>query len=71
MPVGMRGGGAALPASASNAMRPPRADVRAGAPSAGPAPAAAGGSSAMVFHSPQDSQRPDHFALTAPQDWQT
>jgi hypothetical protein len=24
-----------------------------------------------VFHSPQASQRPAHFAETAPQDWQT
>jgi hypothetical protein len=25
----------------------------------------------MVFHSPQVSQRPAHFGVTAPQDWQT
>jgi hypothetical protein len=25
----------------------------------------------MVFHSPQASQRPAHFGVTAPQDWQT
>jgi hypothetical protein len=29
------------------------------------------GSSMMAFHSPQDSQRPLHFGVTAPQDWQT
>ena len=28
-------------------------------------------SSTMVFHSPQASQRPAHFGVTAPQDWQT
>jgi hypothetical protein len=68
MPVAMRAGGASLPASASNATRPP-APVRPPlAPArAGPAPAD-GVSSAMVFHSPQDSQRPDHFGVTAPQD---
>jgi len=29
------------------------------------------GSSTMVFHSPQVSQRPAHFGAIAPQDWQT
>jgi hypothetical protein len=28
-------------------------------------------SSAIVFQAPHASQRPDHFALAAPQDWQT
>jgi hypothetical protein len=28
-------------------------------------------SSTMLFHSPQLSQRPAHFGLTAPQLWQT
>ena len=38
---------------------------------AGRAGRAATVSSAMVFHSPQVSQRPAHFGVTAPQDWQT
>jgi hypothetical protein len=28
-------------------------------------------SGSTVFHSPQVSQRPAHFGVTAPQDWQT
>jgi hypothetical protein len=28
-------------------------------------------SSRMLFQAPQLSQRPDHLACTAPQDWQT
>ena len=38
-------------------------------PPAGPGAGAA--SSTMVFHSPQDSQRPPHLLVTAPHDWQT
>ena len=32
---------------------------------------ASDGSATIEFHSPQLSQRPDHFEDTAPQDWQT
>jgi hypothetical protein len=32
---------------------------------------AAAFSSAIVFHAPQASHRPDHLAAAAPQDWQT
>ena len=32
-----------------------------------PGPADSGASSEMEFHSPQASQRPDHFLWTAPQ----
>ena len=34
-------------------------------------PGAGAASSTMVFHSPQDSQRPLHLFVTAPHDWQT
>ena len=34
-------------------------------------PGAGAASSAMVFHSPHDSQRPLHLVVTAPHDWQT
>ena len=65
MPVAARGGGSALPA------RPTKRDARPAALCAAGPGRAATASSTMVFHSPQVSQRPAHFGVTAPQDWQT
>ena len=65
MPVGQRGGGSALPARSTNATRRPAPPLAAG-PGRGVI-----ASSTMLFHSPQVSQRPAHFGLTAPQLWQT
>ena len=67
-----RSGSAA--AAASMPRRPANSSVRplparAMPPPAGPGAGAA--SSTMVFHSPQDSQRPPHLLVTAPHDWQT
>ena len=65
MPMTARGGGSADPA------RPTKATLRpAGALAAGPGRATTA-SSSTVFHSPQVSQRPAHFGVTAPQDRQT
>ena len=62
MPTGALGGGSALPA------RPTKVTDRPGvALAAGPGRAVTV-SSTMVFHSPQVSQRPAHFRVTAPQD---
>jgi hypothetical protein len=73
MPVVRRGSRSAGPSRAWNSSLwdafPPR-------PPGPPGPRPPGAtlatvSSTMVFHSPQDSQRPPHFGVTAPQDWQT
>jgi hypothetical protein len=53
------------PVNSSSRPLPPRARP----PPAGPG--AGADSSTMVFHSPQDSQRPLHLEVTAPHDWQT
>ena len=57
----MRGGGAAVPVSGTKATFRPGAAL-----AAGPGRASAG-SSEMVFHSPQASQRPAHLPVAAPQ----
>ncbi len=66
MPEGARGGGGSSLASVVSGIFRPRA-----APSA-PLPGAeeSAPSSTMLFHAPQASQRPDHLACVAPQDWQ-
>ena len=63
--MGTRGGGSALPANPTNAT-----DRPTGALAAGPGRAMTA-SSSTVFHSPQISQRPAHFGVTAPQDRHT
>ena len=64
--VRRRGGGSTVPVSPSRTRR-----VAARADLAGRPGRASAGSSAIVFHSPQVSQRPAHLEVTAPQDWQT
>ena len=61
MPIAARGGGSALPA------RPTNVTLRLAVLAAGPGRATTA-SSSIVFHSPQVSQRPAHFKVTAPQD---
>src|ERR1700730_3039611 len=63
---GARGGGAAEPARSTNSSFRPDEGLALARP--GPASTA---SSMIVFHSPQASQRPAHFGVTAPQAWQT
>jgi len=65
MVVAARGGGSVLPA------RSTKLTLRALFETAMPGVAEGAASSMMVFHSPQVSQRPAHFGVTAPQDWQT
>jgi hypothetical protein len=65
IPIGARGGGSALPASPTKLIERPT-----GAFAAEPGRVATN-SSSTVFHSPQVSQRPAHFGVTAPQDRQT
>ena len=68
MPMAARGGGSALPARPTKATLPR-------CPTGAPCAAGPGRATTVlprrVFHSPQDSQRPAHFGVTAPQDWQT
>src|SRR5271156_1341612 len=68
MPVLARGGGAASPARPTKATALPARVLGPGR--LGPA-CGVTGSSTMVFHSPQASQRPAHFGARAPQLWQT
>ena len=65
MVVAARGGGSVLP------VRSTKAILRDLVETAMPGVADGAASSMMVFHSPQVSQRPAHFGVTAPQDWQT
>ena len=65
MPVTERMTSVDGPDSSTNSiLRPPLADWPFGA-------SASAVSSTMVFQAPQDSQRPAHLAVLAPQDWQT
>src|SRR5690242_18747583 len=66
MPVGRRGGGASSVLRSSSVILRPFARRAAPLPSGGATP-----SSTMVFQPPQASHLPAHFAVTAPQDWQT
>src|ERR1041385_1209471 len=66
MPVARRGGNSSGAFRSSSANGRPFARARAPAPT-GIAPP----SSTIVFQPPHASQRPDHFAVSAPQDWQT
>ena len=69
MPVERRGGGGSVVFSGEKST--PAVRVFDPPPGAARPPGAETVSSTSVFHAPHASQRPDHLAWAAPQDWQT